>query len=404
MNYIGSKYSLLDEIQAVLDDHRVPGSGVAVDLFAGTGSVAQLLKARGHVVFANDWQRYSYVTNVAFLEHNGFPGFSTLLADPHWSRRIRDQEVGSDLWTCSIARRRLLQPRLPCAQVLTYLNELPGATGRFFEAYCEGGNSGRLYFSRENGLRIQAIRNQIVDWSDARLISHKEEAWLLGCLVEGADRVANTASVYGAYLKRLKKTAEKPLALVALEPIPSAHRASQHRVFCLDGNLLLRRLVGKDIKLVYIDPPYNSRQYNANYHVLETLVSWDLDRFSPRGKTGLRPSRDRRSRFCLQGEVAAAVRGLLERICAEYILFSYNNEGLLSKEVLWDLFNATCTDVNVREIDFRRFRADVDRDNRVYKADSTREYLILARRKVPQLSLFSVPGGRTQGALCPVCE
>ena len=36
--------------------------------------------------------------------------------------------------------------------------------GIFFEEYCEGGSGGRLYFSRENGLKIQAIGDQITQW------------------------------------------------------------------------------------------------------------------------------------------------------------------------------------------------------------------------------------------------
>jgi adenine-specific DNA methylase len=43
MNYIGSKLSLLPQIQRALDESGVPRDGIALDIFAGTGVVSQLL-------------------------------------------------------------------------------------------------------------------------------------------------------------------------------------------------------------------------------------------------------------------------------------------------------------------------------------------------------------------------
>jgi adenine-specific DNA-methyltransferase len=379
MNYIGSKYSLLEEIGSVLNAHQVPRQGIALDLFAGTGAVAQLLKLRGHTVYANDWQHYSHVTNVAFIEHNTFPAFDLLLADGRWRERICGAAPGRDILTFSINGREPLAKDLPCAQALRYLDQLPGRRGPFYEAYCCGGQAGRMYYSRENGLRIQAIRDQIEAWSDAKLVTLGEKAWLVACLIESADRIANTASIYGAYLKHVKKSAQKPLALVALQPAPSALPAEQHRVFCEDGVELLSRL--GQLRLVYVDPPYNHRQYASNYHVLETIARWDLDQFEPRGVTGLRDAQAQRSDFCMRSTVEAAFRQLFERVRSEYLLFSYNNEGLLPEEKLLGLFEEFCSDISFKVIPFKRFRADVDHENRVYKADHTREFLVLGKPK-----------------------
>ena len=68
-----------------------------------------------------------------------------------------------------------------------------GAEGLFFHTYCEGGHSGRQYFSRENGLKIQVIGDTIQSWSKSKWIDDFEEAWLRSVLIESADRVANTA-------------------------------------------------------------------------------------------------------------------------------------------------------------------------------------------------------------------
>jgi adenine-specific DNA-methyltransferase len=389
MNYIGSKYSLLKEIETVLDEHRVPRDGIALDLFAGTGAVAQLLKLRGHILYANDWQYYSYVTNVAFIEHNELPRFETLLANETWGARIRAVSPKQEIITYSIASRKPLNDDLPCVQVLHYLNQIPGKCGPFYEAYCCGGEAGRMYYSQENGLRIQAIRDQIEMWTNDQLISPKERAWLVAGLIEAADRVANTASVYGAYLKHVKRSAQKPLALVALEPAASPHPANRHRVFCKDSEELLKSFKQGPLRLIYVDPPYNHRQYSANYHILETIARWDVDQFEPRGVTGLRDPEDQRSDFCIRSVVEAAFRRLFEQMNSEYLLFSYNNEGLLSQEKLLGLFEEFCTDVSFTQIKYSRFRADVDHENRVYKADHTHEFLVLGKpKRWVQLSLL----------------
>lgn len=385
MNYIGSKYSLLGEIEQMLADHRVPCDGIALDLFAGSGAVAQLLKQRGHIVYANDWQHYACVTNVAFIELHDYPAFDALLGDPFWSGQIAHAPQISIL-AYSIQHRGTPVGDRSCAWVLSYLDALAGSSGPFFETYCQGGSAGRTYFERENGRRIQAIRDQIEGWGQAGLITAAEKAWLIACLIESADRVANTASVYGAYLKRVKRTARQPLRLVALKPIASPHPAEQHRVFCQDGLALLQALTragaGECLRLIYIDPPYNHRQYAANYHILETIARWDLDRFVPRGITGLRDAGEQRSDYSLRARVEDGFRRLFEAAHADSILFSYNNEGLLPEDRLLGLFEEFCSEVDFRQIRFKRFRADVDRANRVYKADHTHEFLVWGRPKI----------------------
>ncbi len=380
MNYIGSKYSLLPEIERVLAENGVPSNGIALDIFAGTSAVAQFLKQRGHVVYANDWQHYSYLTCAALIELNSMPLFVKLLEDHRWGELIR-QTSPLAFPLSSIKSRKQTALNIPATQVLSCLSQLPGTQGAFFDAYCEGGKSGRLYFSQENGLKIQAIRDKIEEWYKEHLVTDQEHAWLIASLIEGADRVANTASVYGAYLKKVKTTAQKPLQLYALEPVSSTHPEAEHKAFCEDGENLLRELSKNRLQLVYIDPPYNARQYNANYHILETIARWDMGAFEPKGVTGLRSHKSNTSAYCSKVQVEEAFRTLISKINAEYVLFSYNNEGILPKNQLEAIFEDYCSEVIFDEIPYKRFRADNDGKNRVYKGDSTIEFLILGRLK-----------------------
>ena len=347
MNFIGSKRSLIGKIEDVLRQYDVPLTGQAVDVFSGSGVVSRLLKQLGYRVLANDWQSFSAALVSAAIMHDTFPTFH-------------------DLWASG---------EVSHTDVLAYLNTLSPKEGAFVEAYGEGGSADRLYFSRENAMRIQAIRDQIAAWETAGKLSQVHFQWLLAVLVEAADAVANTASVYGAYLKALKPTACKPLVLKPIYPTPGPE--SGHQVRCEDAVSLLSQLPEGEQTLIYADPPYNERQYSANYHIPETLVRWDFESFIPRGKTGLRPQREQRSNYCLGREAKQSLYSLFHAASPAYWLVSYSNEGIVPKNELIQAMPAGYTLIGDEEIDYPRFRSDLVSENRQYLASRTTEYLLL---------------------------
>ena len=348
LGYIGSKRRLIAEIDQILTDGRVPGKGGALDLFSGTGVVSQLLKTRGYRVWANDWQYYAYVMAMAYIMFDEVPTFSNLALQS-------------------------------ADQVLDYLNQLPGHHGPFVEAYCEIGLEGRHYFSMENGYRIQAIRDQIQSWHYSGQITVAEHSWLVACLIEAIDKVANTASVYGAYLKAIKPVAKKPFMMTPVVPVKGAK--DMHRAFCKDSMRLIHDLPFDEIELTYVDPPYNQRQYAVNYHVLETVARWDLHLFKPRGQTGLRDSEENSSLFCLKKSVFQAMMDLMAHIQSPYLLVSYNNEGLLNEDQLRACISPFFDIEIFRKIPYHRFTADQSSSKRTVSDTRPEEFLILAYRK-----------------------
>ena len=78
MNYIGSKYSLIDFLEVSIDktlklcnETRKPSEMVFADLFAGTGVVSGSFKKQGYSIIANDIQYYSYAITKHMIENNG---------------------------------------------------------------------------------------------------------------------------------------------------------------------------------------------------------------------------------------------------------------------------------------------------------------------------------------------
>ncbi len=348
MNYIGSKYSLRDFLEAGVLKNVDADCKMFCDVFAGTGVVGAHFKQKGFKIISNDIQYYAYCLNRALVGISQVPTFDGVLDDLIPAKRFCD--------TTDI--------------VLEYLNNLDGKPGFIYRNYCPGGTEGagfkRQYFSDENGRRCDVIRMQIENWWQAGKLTEDEYFYLLASLIDAADRVANTASVYGAFLKHIKKSALKPLQLKRLGIVESDE---DHEVHNVNGQELVERL---SCDVLYMDPPYNHRQYCANYHVLETIARYDDPVL--KGVTGLRPQDDQKSDFCMKRRALPAFDDMVKKTSARYVFLSYNSEGIMGKDEILQTMGQY-GEVNLVTRNYPRFRADVDRENRVYKADQVEEYL-----------------------------
>ncbi|HBY67092.1 MAG TPA: modification methylase, partial [Flavobacteriaceae bacterium] len=221
----------------------------------------------------------------------------------------------------------------------------------------------------ENGQKIDAVRQQIEAWRETSAIDENQYYFLLASLLESADKVANTASVYGAFLKKIKASAAKKMVI---RPAEFQKTEQSHAVFQKDSNKLITEIEGD---ILYLDPPYNARQYGANYHLLNTIAKYDT--FVPKGKTGLREYY--KSNYCKKGEVVQSFTELIENAQFKYIFLSYNNEGLMScdeVETIMKRFGKYSLETKK----YQRFKADKT-ENRNHKANATFEYLHILEKK-----------------------
>lgn len=334
MNYIGSKHKLSEFIKQSI--YEVVGENLSdkifCDLFAGTGIIGRNFKTEVKQVIGNDFEYYSYVLNRNYIGN---------------SEKFEYQHL------------------------IDELNDIEPIEAFIFNEYSENGEAQRQYFSENNGKKIDAVRQKIESWKKGNHITDDQYYFLLASLLESADKVANTASVYGAFLKHIKKSAQKKLII---EPAQFAVDNKQHKVYQEDSNQLIKKISGD---ILYLDPPYNARQYGANYHLLNTIAKYD--NFIPKGKTGLRDYK--KSTYCRKNEVANSFEDLIKEAQFEYLFLSYNNEGLMDKEEIKQIMSKY-GNYSLTTTDYQRFKADRDQ-NRVHKAQSTTEYLhILKKEKI----------------------
>lgn len=361
MQYIGNKQSLVPTIYELMQKHDVSGE-IFLDLFAGTHSVGSFFKNKGYTVYANDWQAYSFYLGKAIIENTEYPEFNKLIN----SEELQDfKEQYDDLDNYNV--------------VLNYLNDLEGIEGFFYNNYCPTGTINqeyqKLYFTDENGKKFDSIRTKIEEWKESRLIKENEYYILVSTAMEAMDKVSNTTSVYGAFLKQFKRASLKD---IVLKPLDLNLNGSNHKVYQEDANELVKKI---DADIVYLDPPYNSRQYALNYHVLETMALYDNPTLY--GKTGTRNYDHQKSDFSSKLRITDAFETLIKNISetkAKYIVLSYNNEGLLSDEYILSILNKY-GEVIKEEIDYKRYRSDSDNNKRKYKkTNKVIEYVYIVKR------------------------
>ena len=365
MRYIGNKTRLLPFILGTIRRLGLE-PGTAHDAFAGTAAVGRALKGAGWRVASSDLMSYSHVFQQAYVVADAVPPLGELARrEPDVRRAIRnapDDGAPAPARALDAVARHLASAR-------------PDERGFVTEHFSPVG--GRMYFTEANALRIDTARRALHDWRAAGWIDDGAFYLLLAALIEGADRVANTAGVYAAYIKSWQPNARRPLTIAPALPGEGPRGATAHLA---DATTLARELGPVD--LLYIDPPYNARQYSGYYHIPEVIArGWFDAPLLLRGKTGLLASDGQRSAWCSPRRVRHALADLLAATGARDVLVSYNSEGLLSDADLRALLAARSVDGKVRRFSktYRRYRADSDSATRRYKAGAVRELLYHAR-------------------------
>jgi adenine-specific DNA-methyltransferase len=289
LNYIGCKHTLFNTLLNVCNENiNDIQNKTFMDLFAGTGVVGFNMSENFKSCDANDLEYYSYVINYALLKCK-------------YTENIKNQ-----IEICN---------NLEMVEGIIYENFSPTET-------CE-----RMFFTNNNAKKTDAIRQYINSQKESSTITEEEYYFILASLLVSIDKVANTSCVYGAYLKEFKKTALKDIILI---PIHTRIESNENNSVYNGLAEKFAEPVSKQYDVIYMDPPYNQRQYSANYSPLNYIAHYDKD-IVLKGKTALIDNYNK-SNFCKKSEVKKSFTDLINGVKCNHLIISYNNEGLLSRE------------------------------------------------------------------------
>ncbi|MFW6078107.1 MAG: DNA adenine methylase [Gemmatimonadota bacterium] len=357
--YIGNKRKLLPLIFGAIEDARRAGSagaggvrigrGLFVDFFAGSGVVSRMAKQLGFRVVANDWEPYALEINRCYVACNRMPAFE--------------------------------EPGGPEA-VFERLNALEPVEGWVARHLCPRDDDDpdpdreRMFFTRANGMRIDAIRERIAGWEADGRIDARERSCLLAPLLWAACYVSNTSGVFKGFHRgwggRTGTALYRILSELELRR-PVLYDNGRANAACRMDALELAdalRDEGEAIDVAYLDPPYNQHPYGSNYHVLNSIALWDrpeLDRTidGRGGKAAIRRDwrTERRSPFNYGRTAADALRRLVDAIDARHIAISYSTDGNIPLERLVSIA-ARRGHVTVRLDEYKRYRVSRQRYSR----------------------------------------
>lgn len=268
--FLGNKYKLLDFIEDIVNEN-CGNFKVFCDIFAGTGVVGDRFNKKKVKIISNDLLYSNFIPLTTFLGINKVN-----------SKSIKDK--------------------------INYLNSLNSKKENYFSL-----NFGNRYFTLENAKKIGEIRKNIDEIS-----TNKNEKYiLLSSLIYATDRIANTVGHYDAY--RLKMDTTQQINL--LIPEINFENNINNEIYQEDANELIKKI---SCDVLYIDPPYNSRQYSDTYHLLENLARWELPELF--GKAKKMDRKHIKSKYSSRN-ANVAFKDLIDNVKAKHILVSYNNTG-----------------------------------------------------------------------------
>jgi adenine-specific DNA-methyltransferase len=275
---------------------------VFFDGFSGTGVVAHHFKSLSNKVIANDLLYSNYLVNKTFLATT--PANTSL-------------------------------PRLTA--LLHELNSLEPQEGYIYH------NFAGTYFTPENAGKIDASRERIEHYAANHQCTEQEKHILLTSLLFAVDKVANTVGQYDAYLKhigqhsydscgthKVDSNVYKKLKLA----LPRLDFKGNHQVYNRDLNDLIKEI---SADVLYLDPPYNTRQYVDNYHLLENIARWEKPVLY--GKTCKFERTHLKSAYSSKVKALPAFTELIKHARAHHIFLSYNNEGIIPAGAIMDVLS-----------------------------------------------------------------
>lgn len=268
--YLGNKFALSNFIQTTVLNN-CPNIHSICDIFSGTGSVANIFIDKK--LITNDILYANYISHCAWF-----------LPQDYDDSKIID--------------------------IIDNFNQVQTDENNYMRQ-----NFADTFFSANNCSKIGYIRENIEIFYKNQQINFKEYTILITSLLYGMDKIANTVGHYDAYRKNAIQ--DKPFILPLILPNKDVHQDNQ--CFNQNANDLIEQIT---CDLLYLDPPYNSRQYSDAYHLLENVAKWEKPEVF-----GVARKMNRshiKSDYCTT-QATKAFEHLIIKSKSKYILLSYNN-------------------------------------------------------------------------------
>lgn len=414
--YLGNKNSIADYIISEIDRFCVPGD-IVCDIFSGTVSMSMALKKHGYRVISNDISYFSYHFANFYLKNNCIPDFDlkalgiNKVNDTEVENQIEEQR-GKDgfLFLDKVSNEDKFKK---IAIILRYLEQInddainkENINHYFYDTYTEEGDNSnfcskrgsignRRFFSPANGKRLDTIMNKIREWYQMNVLTDLQYSLLISVVCESVEKISNTQGTYHDFQREgYDARALNPLTLrwPAFDAIIGTNNS--HIIGkCQDSLTFIEEV--PEHSLMYVDPPYNFRQYTSYYFMLNLLSSYceidDLAEYFSKIKfvRGQNMEDDFDSTFCKSNLFIPSLTELIKKAPCKYVILSYydgrnhKNKGTPRKDrgidQIEELFKSDIFVPNSFEL--KSFERTNYQSFQGHSASKCKEFLFIAEKK-----------------------
>ena len=415
--YLGNKNSIADHILREVGRFCQPGD-IVCDIFSGTISMSMALKRSGYRVVSNDISIFSYHYANCYLRNNTIPAFDLGLlgingADYENIAQEVIEKKKDEVGFSFLRNQQLYELYKNLIIVLVYLERIETTDiAKEFQAhyiyntYTEKGENSyfrslrgteghRRFFTPANGKRIDNILNKIREWNDNQLLSEVQYSLLISILCESIEKISNTQGTYHDFQRELydeRALHDLTLRIPPFDDVISTQ--NEHIIGRAQDSLRFIKEV-PDHRLLYLDPPYNFRQYTSYYFMLNLICNYctikNLNKYFKNVKfvRGQNMDDDFDSTFCKSDKFIESLRQLISDARTQYVIMSYydgrnhGNKGTRRKDngiaAIIELFRSDIFKAgSFEQLAFERTNYQSFQG---HTADKCNEYLFIAEKR-----------------------
>ena len=349
--YLGNKNSIADHIMHEVDRFCQPGD-IVCDIFSGTISMSMALKKRGYRVISNDISVFSYHYANCYLRNNTIPDFDLgVLGIDGSNYEIKAQEAiktkNNETGYSFLEDQRLYELYKKLVIVLLYLErvetkdiEKKYQAHYFYNTYTEEGKNSffrslrgtvghRRFFTPSNGKKIDNALNKIREWNDRHLLTDVQYSLLISILCESIEKISNTQGTYHDFQREVydeRAIHDLTLRIPPFDDVISTQ--NEHIIGRAQDSLRFIKSVPRH-KLLYLDPPYNFRQYTSYYFMLNLICNYctikNLNKYFKNVQfvRGQNMDDDFDSTFCKSDKFITSLEQLIKDAKTQHVIMSY---------------------------------------------------------------------------------
>ena len=415
--YLGNKNSIADHIMREVDRFCQPGD-IVCDIFSGTISMSMALKRNGYRVVSNDISIFSYHYANCYLRNNAIPifdlrslGINGIDYENIAQEAIekKKDEVGFSF----LKNEQLYELYKNLVVVLNYLERIETKdidkkfqARHFYNTYTEEGKNSyfrslrgteghRRFFTPTNGNRIDNILNKIREWNDGHLLNDVQYSLLISILCESIEKISNTQGTYHDFQRETYDERALHDLTLRIPPFDDViNTQNEHIIGRAQDSLNFIKEVPKH-KLLYLDPPYNFRQYTSYYFMLNLICNYctikNPNKYFKNVKfvRGQNMDDDFDSTFCKSDKFIKSLRQLISDARTQHVIMSYydgrnhENKGSRRKDngiaAIIELFKSNIfKGGSFEQLAFERTNYQSFQG---HTADKCNEYLFIAEKK-----------------------